>query len=356
MGTDKYLASLEQAMCSTPAFDGIPARLVHLQNAKGMKVSFMDIGATWLSCTLPLQGEQREVLLRAPDMAAHRAQKAYFGATVGRYANRIDASQFTLDGQVFRLSHNEGDNILHGGVEGFDKRRWVIERQSAQFVTFGLESRDGDQGFPGNLKVSVTFTLTDDNAVVITYDAVCDKTCPVNLTNHAYFNLMGEGSGMKSLDHLLMLHATHYLPTREDLIPTGEWKAVSGTSFDFTALKAIGRDFLADNDQKIAGGYDHAFIFGESGNDGEKPVALLATPDQSVTMAVATTKPAIQFYAGNFLEGTPGASGTYTNYDGLALETQCLPDGPNHPEWGEKSGMLEANTPYRHQTRYHFTF
>lgn len=356
MTVGSVLTQLENTMGSTQAFDGAPANLVHLQNAKGMTASFMDVGATWLSCTLPLDTGRREVLLRSPDMVEHMKQTAYFGTTVGRYANRIDGGRFSINGEEFQLSQNEGNNILHGGKDGFDKRRWTIEHQTETSVTFGLTSKDGDQGFPGNLVARVTFALSDDNAVEIEYYAECDKTCPVNLTNHAYFNLAGEGSGAKSLEHTLLMHATHYLPTRADLIPVGEWKNVTGTAFDFSTAKTIGRDFLADDDQKLAGGYDHAFIFDAAYCDGKKAAATLISPDGAVTMAVATTKPAIQFYSGNFLEGTLGASGTYALYDGLALETQFLPDGPNHPEWGMLSGILQAGETYRHTTRYAFSF
>lgn len=384
--TSSYLVAVEQAMTRSPAADGQPARVVHLTNPNGMTVSLMDIGATWLSCTLPVNGECREVLLRSPDMAAHLQQSAYFGAIVGRYANRIGGSQFRLNGVLFRISANEGGNSLHGGQFGFDKRRWDITGLSAQAVTFRLYSENGDQGYPGNLEVAVTYRLTDDNAVEISYQAEGDQDCPVNLTNHAYFNLAGAGSGAKSLDHELQLHASYYLPTRPDLIPTGAHLAVQGTSFDFTQRKTIGRDFLSEPDQVTAGGYDHAWLFDAARCDGQAVVATLISPDQRVTMQMATTKPAVQFYAGNFLAGTPGALPQnsaavhdaaaadleddietdkekmavqhyeYQQHDGLALETQYLPDGPNHPEWGSCSGILLAGEPYQHRTVYRFIY
>ena len=208
-----YFEQLEQAMAQTPSFDGQPAKLVHLTNSHGMTVSFMDMGATWLSCTLPVNGDQREILLRSANMAEHMKQDAYFGSIVGRYANRIAKGQFTIDGQRYQLGINNGENSLHGGLEGFDKRRWAIVEQDDQQVAFALHSADGDQGYPGNLDVKVVYTLTDDNELHIAYQALTDQSCPVNLTNHAYFNLAGEASEAKSLDHTLQLKTRHYLPT-----------------------------------------------------------------------------------------------------------------------------------------------
>ncbi|ELH3113820.1 galactose-1-epimerase [Vibrio parahaemolyticus] len=351
-----YFQQLEQAMAQTPSFDGQTANLIHLTNANGMTASFMDIGATWLSCTLPINGENREVLLRSPNMVEHMKQDAYFGSIVGRFANRIAKGQFEIDGEKYQLGINNGENSLHGGLEGFDKRRWKVEEQNDQQVTFSLRSPDGDQGYPGNLDVKVTCTLTDENELAIAYDAKTDKTSPVNLTNHAYFNLAGEASRAKSLDHTLQLNAGHYLPTDAGLIPTGEQKPVSGTSFDFTEPKSIGQEFLAEQDQKTAGGYDHAFVFMPEVTEGVSVAAVLIAPKEDVVMKVKTTKPAIQFYSGNFLAGTPGASKTYERYDGLALETQYFPDGPNKPEWGLNNGVLSSGDCYQHQTTYQFEF
>ncbi len=351
-----YFEQLDQAMTQTPSFDGQAANLFHLTNTNGMTASFMDIGATWLSCTLPLNGEHREVLLHSPNMVEHIRQDAYFGAIVGRFANRIAKGQFEIEGEHYQLDVNNGENALHGGLDGFDKRRWNSVEQSTQKVVFTLHSLDGDQGYPGNLEVKVTYTLTDDNELVIAYEANTDKTSPVNLTNHAYFNLAGEESNAKCLDHTLQLSAEHYLPTDTGLIPTGEQKPVSGTSFDFTEPKPIGQAFLTEQDQKTASGYDHAFVFQPEVTDGVSVAAVLTAPNGDVVMKVKTTKPAIQFYSGNFLAGVPGASKTYALYDGLALETQYFPDGPNKPEWGLNSGVLSSGDCYQHQTVYQFEF
>ena len=352
----KYFEQLEQAMAQTPSFDDKPATLFLLTNADGMTVTLMDIGATWLSCTLPVNGEHREVLLRSPNMTEHMRQDAYFGAIVGRFANRIANGQFEIDGKRYQLDINNGENALHGGREGFDKRRWSVAEHDSQYVAFMLRSKDGDQGYPGNLEVKVTYKLTDNNELLIAYEAKTDKDCPVNLTNHAYFNLAGEGCGVNGLEHALQLNARHYLPTNEGLIPTGEQKSVAGTSFDFTKPKLIGRDFLAEQDQKTAGGYDHAFVFKPEVNDGVSAAAVLIAPKGDVVMTVKTTKPAIQFYSGNFLAGIPGASKIYELYDGLALETQYFPDGPNKSEWGLNNGVLSAEGGYQHQTVYQFEF
>ncbi|MGP8307449.1 galactose-1-epimerase [Vibrio sp. YIC-376] len=347
---------LEQTMAQTPSFDGQTANLIHLTNANGMTASFMDIGATWLSCTLPINGEHREVLLRSANMAEHMKQSAFFGVIVGRFANRIAKGQFDVDGQRYQLDINNGENALHGGLNGFDKRRWTIVDHSSQQVVFMLDSPDGDQGYPGNLNVKVTYSLSNDNELIIEYGASVDKTCPVNLTNHAYFNLAGEGSEENALAHTLQLNAAYYLPTDAGLIPTGEQKPVSGTSFDFTEPKLIGKDFLAEQDQKTAAGYDHAFVLTPEVSDGVSTAAVLIAPQEDVVMRVKTTKPAIQVYTGNFLAGAFGTSKVYESYDGLALETQYFPDGPNKPEWGLNSGVLSSGGCYQHQTVYQFEF
>lgn len=349
-----HLDSLHQAMTTQASFDGQYAQLVTLQNSKGMSVSFMDIGATWLSCYLPVDGEYRELLLRSSNMIEHMQQSAYFGSVVGRFANRIANGQFKLDGQTYQLGLNDGEHSLHGGIDGFDKRRWSITEQSAQRVIFTLHSADGDQGYPGNLDASVTYSLDEDNAVSIVYQASCDKACPVNLSNHAYFNLAGEASHFTSLDHHLQLNASYYLPTDAALIPSGEMRTVLDSSFDFTALKTIGQDFLSEAEQQLAGGYDHAFVFMPKVTDALAVAALLHSPQRDLTMKVRTTKPALQFYSGNFLDNTPGATKNYPPYHGLALETQFFPDGPNHPEWGDKNGIIKPNQHYLHQTVYQF--
>lgn len=350
----KHFEQLEQTMAQTPSFDGEPAKLIHLTNTKGMTASFMDIGATWLSCTLPMNGGHREILLRSPSMAEHMKQGAYFGSIVGRFANRIAKGQFELEGRHYQLDINNGENSLHGGFTGFDKRRWTIVEHGIQQVVFLLNSEDGDQGYPGKLDVRVTYTLTDDNEVVIFYDAKVDKACPVNLTNHAYFNLAGTESDHTILDHSLFIKADQFLPTDPHGIPLSGPKSVIDTGFDFRVAKSIGRDLLKDEQQQASKGYDHSYLLPDK-TDLTVCAAQLKSPDAKVTMSVFTTKPAIQLYCGNWLSGTPNwRCGVYQGYAGVALETQYLPDAPNHPEWQQPSCITLPGKEYAHTTIYQF--
>ena len=356
----KVLA-LHDTMTMEAAYDGRPAKLFTLTNVSGMTATFMDIGATWLSCTVPVSGEgdksceAREVLLGCATMTDHCKQTAYFGATVGRYANRIAHGQFTIDGETTQVATNHAGNTLHGGPEGYDKRRWTIESPSDSKLVFSLLSQDGDQGFPGNLQVKVTFELTADNTVAISYQAEGDKPCPVNFTNHAYFNLAGEDAGDDCLLHELTINADHFVPTSDAGIPIGVLKPVDQTGFDFREAKSIGQDLLSDPEQVLAKGYDHAFIMPPELTDGISDIAKAVSPDQKVTMAVQTTKPAVQLYTGNFLAGTKGTSGEYRIHQGFCLETEYLPDAPNHPEWPGDS-ILRPKQIYAHYTGYRFTF
>ncbi|KXF81555.1 galactose-1-epimerase [Enterovibrio coralii] len=346
--------SLLQGMTAQAAFDGQPANLVTLQNVNGMRVVLMDIGATWLSCQVPLKDGVREVLLGVNTMADFIAHQSFMGVTVGRYANRIAKGCFSVDGNDYHVSTNQAGNTLHGGEEGFDKRRWSIESQSANTVTFSLVSEDGDQGFPGKVNATVTYSITDDNQVAIGYKATTDTTTPVNLTNHAYFNLMGAESGTDCREHRLMIAADRYLPTNEVGIPHGELVSVEGTGFDFREAKLVSQDFMSDEDQVPAKGYDHSYLF-DAERDTQHPVAVVTSPDACITLSVFTDKPAMQLYTGNWLAGTPNRSGgEYSDYAGLALETQYLPDSPNHPEWEQPSCFLKPGEEYRFQTVYQF--
>lgn len=347
--------ALMQTMTAQLAQDGKPAKLVTLSNGQGMQVVLMDIGATWLGCQVPVDGAPREVLLGVSTMADFEAQRCYMGATVGRYANRIADGRFELDGKTVQVATNQAGNCLHGGVEGFDKRRWEIVAQDALSVTFSLYSHDGDQGFPGTLSVDVTYTLSEDNGVTISYSALTDKPTPVNLTNHAYFNLQGAECGEDCLSHHLTLRADKFVPTREDGIPLGDIAPVEGTSFDFRAGKTLAQDVLTDGQQQNAKGYDHSYLF-DAARDVNKSVATVISPDGRVTMDVFTDKPAMQLYGGNWLAGTPNRSGgEYQDYAGLALETQFLPDTPNHPHWPVPSCILAPGDTYHYFTRYQFS-
>jgi galactose mutarotase len=347
--------ALVKSMTQTPAKDGAKANVVELTNRRGCSIVVMDIGATWLSCELVLKGgARREVLLGVATMAQFETQSAYMGVSVGRYANRIHHGRFSIGEEVYQLSMNHSKNCLHGGEVGFDKRRWTIVDCSQNSVLMTLRSPDGDQGFPGNLLASVRYTLTHDDQVEIVYQAECDQPCPVNLTNHAYFNLQGSHSNTSALKHTLQINADAFLPIDEVGIPLGAAKSVVDTGFDFRLEKQVLTDFMQDEQQQIANGYDHAYILVEPPKLNQA-VATLTSPDQQVAMKVFTNKPALQLYTGNFLSGTPKREGgVYSNYAGIALETQFLPDAPNHPEWNQVSSILNPGEMYCYSTTYQF--
>jgi aldose 1-epimerase len=347
--------SLFDTMTQRGAFDGQPARLVKLENSLGMSVTLMDIGATWLSCLVPVNGGPREMILGVSSMLNFQKQTTYLGAIVGRYANRIALGQFVINEERFQLKTNQAGNTLHGGPEGFDKRRWNIEEQTANSVLFSLISEAGDQGFPGQLNVTVHYQLTEKNQVVIRYQAQTDSATPVNLTNHAYFNLDGAESSRDCKDHYLYINAEYYLPIDKVGIPLGELASVTDTSFDFRQRKLIKQDFLVDEQQQSAKGYDHAYLLNDDCKKGAC-AAQVYSADKQVMLKVFTDKPAIQLYTGNWLAGTPNRSGgEYQDYAGLALETQFLPDSPNHSEWPQPSSVLAPEDEYNYQTIYEFT-
>lgn len=345
---------LQESMRKTPAFDGAPAKVLILKNSQGMQVALMDIGATWLSCEIPIANELRQVLIGVSSMEEHQQQIAYLGATIGRYANRIAEGKFIVANETYHVDINQAGNSLHGGIEGFDKRRWQVDLANEHTVQFSLISKDGDQGFPGNLEVLVTYHLNDSNELSINYQAKTDKACPVNLTNHAYFNLQGEAEP-SCLQHKLRIQAQEYLPVNAVGIPLGHFKSVTDTCFDFQQLKEIGQDFLSCPEQKIAGGYDHSFILDKSCQSLDKVAVQCISPDQMLTLEILTTKPAVQLYTGNYLSGTKNRyRGEYENYCAFALETQFLPDAPNHSHWPQPNCILQAKNDYRHETRYRF--
>ena len=348
------MSNLIETMKTGLAADGQSANLVKLSNANGVTATFMDIGATWLSCEVPVKGSSREVMLGSATLDDFNRHSGFMGVTVGRYANRIAKGHFELNGEPIQLEAFAAGNSIHGGKVGFDKKRWNIVRQESSLVEFTLVSEDGDQGFPGELTVSVTFTLTDDNEVVIDYQAKSDKDTIVNLTNHAYFNLLGADKGETALDHILSLNADSYLRNDSTGVPTGEFIKVKGTSFDFTKPKVISEEFLTDADQERASGYDHNFVLNRECSEGEC-AATLTSPDSLIRMKVFTTKPGLQVYTGNFLKGNPNRiGGEYENNQGVALETQFFPDSPNHPEWAQSNASLKAGEIYAYTTKYQF--
>ena len=340
----------------TPALaaDGQPYRLITLRNANGVVVTLMDWGATLLSARIPMKdGSVREALLGCASPEQYTEQAAFLGASIGRYANRIANSRYTLDGQTVELAPSQGKNQLHGGPEGFDKRRWAIASQNPTEAVFTLTSPDGDQGYPGELQATAIYRLTEDNRISIEYRATVDKTCPVNLTNHVYFNLDGDQTDVRN--HKLQLLADAYLPVDESGIPRDGLKDVANTSFDFREPKTVAQDFLSDDDQKKVKGYDHAFLLQAKG-DATQPVGYVWSQDEKLQMTVYTSAPAIQFYSGNYLDGTLSRSPQpYAAWQGLALESEFLPDSPNHPEWPQPDCMLRPGEEYISLTEYQFT-
>ncbi|OOF67578.1 galactose-1-epimerase [Rodentibacter caecimuris] len=329
--------------------DGQVFQIITLTNQQGMSVQFTDWGASWISCQVPSGEDLREVLLGC-QLEDYSRQQAYLGASIGRYANRIANSQFELDGRLIQLAANQGRHQLHGG-NGFDRRHWRIEKCGQNFVCFSLFSSDGDQGFEGNVHAQVTYTLMEDNAVKIEYEADSDRDTALNLTNHAYFNLEDAVNGSDVRRHQLRLNADFYLPVDSEGIPNSPLKHVSGTSFDFRQAKSIIQDFLQE-EQQLTKGYDHSFIVNKAW---QKPCVLLISPNQDLSLEVLTSQAALQVYTGNYLGGTPTRVGNdYDDFSGIALETQCLPDTPNHPEWQNYGGITRANEKYYQWTIYKF--
>lgn len=333
--------------------DGQPWHITTLRNAGGMVATFMSWGATWLSARVPMKdGTVREALLGCATPADYLQQTAYLGATVGRYANRIAHSTFSGEGKTWQVAANQGPHQLHGGPDGFSSRRWQIVRQAEHEVEYQLDSPDGDQGYPGNLLVTLLYRLEDDNTLTIQYHATTDKACPVNLTNHAYFNLDARHGDAR--DHKLQLNAERYLPVDSEGIPNADLKAVAGTSFDFRQPKTVAAEFLQDDDQRAVKGYDHAFLLNTQ--DESQPAAELWSADGQLQLSVFTSAPALQFYSGNYLQGAPAREqGVYNAFQGIALESEFLPDSPNHPEWPQPDCWLKPGESYQSITRYRLT-
>ena len=332
--------------------DGKPPKLLALANDVGMQMTVMDWGATWLSCRVPVGGETREVLLGCDSLADHFSQTAYLGATIGRYANRIRNARLRQGGQKINLLPNQGAHQLHGGPEGFDRRRWRILEHSRTHALFGIDSPAGDQGFPGNLHATVCYRL-QGNAVHLAFAATVDEACPICLTNHAYFNLDGIQGDIRR--HSLSIEAKAFLPVDEELVPLGELADVAGSGFDFIRPKPIGRDFLCDEQQRLARGYDHAFLLDAPCRDLSRAAVTLSSGDGRLRMDLFTTLPALQLYTGNYLAGVPARhGGAYADHQGVALEAQFLPDSPNHPEWPQQDCWLRPGEAYLHETVLRF--
>jgi len=343
-----------------------------LINANGLRMRAITYGGIITSLETPdREGELGDIVLGYDDLQGYLDDSPYFGAIVGRYGNRIAGASFSIDGEAYTLAANDGENHLHGGIQGFDKVVWAGEgftSEDAVGVVFNYLSAAGEEGYPGALQVEVTYTLTDADELVVGYLATTDETTPINLTQHSYFNLGGAG-GEDILGHELMIAADHYTPVGSTLIPTGEIAPVEGTPFDFRAPHPIGERIGGDHEQLVfGGGYDHNFVLngtagepvrlapaGAGGKD--DPLVLAAEvlePMSGRTLQVLTTEPGIQFYSGNFLDGSlTGKDGiVYQHRTGFCLETQHFPDSPNQDAF--PSTLLRPGEEYRSQTVFRF--
>ncbi|MFJ9180367.1 aldose epimerase family protein [Streptomyces sp. NPDC102360] len=337
--------------------DGTKIYRWSLENG-GTRLKVLNYGGIVQSLELPdRHGKYVNVSLGYDTIEEYVAGTTFFGATIGRYGNRIAKGKFTLDGKAYQVSVNDGENSLHGGAKGFNTRVWDIEPfTSGPDVGLHMHytSVDGEMGYPGTLKTTVTYTLTARGDWRIDYEATTDKATVVNLTNHTYYNLAGEGSGT-IYDHELSLAASRYTPTDAGLIPTGELAKVAGTPFDFRKAKPIGRDIRTAHPQLItAKGFDHNWVMDKGITAKPVLVATLRDPSSGRSLKIATDQPGLQFYSGNFLDGTlVGQSGrTYRQGDGLALETQHFPDSPNQPKF--PSTVLRPGETYRTTTVHSF--
>ena len=335
-----------------------PVDLYTMTNTRGMEVRAMNYGGIIVSLRVPdKKGVLADVVLGFDTLDAYLNNTPYFGAIIGRYANRIANGKFALDGVEYRLARNNGMNSLHGGLKGFDKVLWhseQFENNHGIGVVFTYTSKDGEEGYPGNLKATVTYTLTDQSELQIEYEATTDKATSVNLTNHSYFNLAGEGNG-DILKHELMLDADRFTLVDSALIPTGELRSVARTPFDFTKSTAIGVRINANNEQlAIAHGYDHNFVLNRK-SSGLELAGRVNERQTGRVLEVYTTEPGVQFYTGNFLDGTiTGKNGhAYKKHSALCVETQHFPDSPNHPHF--PSTILKPELNYHSRTVYKFS-
>lgn len=337
--------------------DGTPVESITLSGG-GTAVTIITLGATVQAVTVPdRQGRVADVVLGYDDLAGYLAGSHYFGATIGRYANRIGGAAFTLDGKTYRTSANSGLHTLHGGADGFDSKVWritAVTQGPVASVTLRLVSPNGDQGFPGALTVDTTFAVDGGGTLTQVIRATTDAPTVINLTNHSYWNLAGGGSAM---DHLLTVPAADYAPVDATLIPTGEFRPVAATPFDFRRATAIGKRVRDGRDAQLrySRGYDHAWAVSRTRSAEPRLVARLSDPGSGRTLEVLSTEPGVQVYSANFLDGaTVGKLGRiYRMGDAVSLEPQCFPDTPNKPGFG--SARLAPGELYDHHIAFRFT-
>lgn len=321
-----------------------------ITNPNGMQVSIINYGGTVTNLLVPDKNKQLgDVVLGFDSLAGYlRKDNPYFGCLVGRYGNRIAKGKFVINGQSYQLTINDHGNTLHGGLQGLDKVIWQSKPVGDSSLSLTYTSKDGDQGFPGNLNIEVMYTLTSGNALQITYTATTDQATPVNLTNHCYFNLSA-GKAKTILDHEVMIQADQYTAVDSLLIPTGQLPVVNGTPMDFTIAKKIGKELAA-----VKGGYDHNWVLNRKDNGLEK-VATAYDAISGRLMEVFTTEPGLQFYTGNFLNGTVSGKNNrvYPQHAAFCMETQHFPDGPNQSTF--PNTILQPGKTYQSETRYQFS-
>jgi aldose 1-epimerase len=352
--TDSTKASITEKSFGT--YNNVPVTEYTLTNSSGIQVSILNYGGTITKILVPgKDGKMGDVVLGFESFDGYRQKtNPYMGALVGRYANRIGSAKFTLDGKLYKLAANNFGNSLHGGTVGFDKVIWAVTKIGDSSLKLAYQSKDGEEGYPGNVSAEVIYTLASDNSLKIDYTATTDKATPVNLTNHSYFNLSA-GKDSTVLDHVVQLNADKYTPVNNQLIPTGQISDVKGTPLDFTTAKAIGKDIGS-----VKGGYDHNWVLNKKGTNPDsyrdQQAATVYDPKSGRFMEVFTTQPGIQFYTGNFLDGslmqTVGGQ-KYVQHAGLCLETQHYPDSPNQPSF--PSSILKPGETYRQTTVYKFS-
>ena len=335
--------------------DGTSVDLYTLTNAQGMEIRATNYGGIVVSLRVPdKKGNLDDIALGFDDLKGYLPNTPYFGAIIGRYGNRIANGKFALDGKEYTLARNNGPNSIHGGLKGFDKVVWHAEpfqNHDEVGIILSYTSKDGEEGYPGNLKTKVTYTLTEKNEWIIDYEAVTDKATPVNLTEHTYFNLAGEGKG-DVLGHIVQLNASRFTPVDQNLIPTGELRPVKSTPLDFTQPTGIGARIDADYEQiRLGHGYDHNFVIDRKDSDPVLAVRVTEATSGRV-LEVYTTEPGVQLYTGNFLDGTITGKGghVYKQRFGFCLETQHFPDSPNHPDF--PTTILRPGQTYHSRTIY----
>ena len=337
--------------------DGKEALLYTLSNKNGMEISVTDYGAHLVSVLVPdKDGKKRDVVLGFDSVTGYETDGSHFGATIGRNGNRINGASFMLNGKKIQLTPNENGNNLHSGPDGFDKKMWTASEisEDKNAVTFSRISPDGENGFPGEFNVSVTYEMTEENELRIVYGGVCDQTTIANMTNHSYFNLAGEGSG-SAMDQYLTIHAEQYTPVGEGSIPLGENAAVEGTPMDFRKAHKIGDEIEADFEQlRITGGYDHNYVTDGYNKASIREIAEAWSEKTGIQMNVLTDCPCVQFYAANFVDQEHGKNGhVYNKREAFCLETQVEPNAVNVENF--HSPILEAGERYYSKTIYRFS-